>query len=244
MKWIIYQTINIVNKKIYIGVHKTDSDMYDYYIGCGVRTNVPSSYKNSKTPFQYAVNKYGVKSFIRTTLYTFDNEIDAYLKEAEIVNLEFISREDTYNLILGGRLNTNHANQYKKVYMYSLDGTFIREFETVLEANKFLNPGATTSGHISRNIKKGYLTKGYQFSYTKTERMKVYTKHKIERSKEYREQLSSRQSKKVGRYSLDGVLIETYDSLKKCRQAGYMNARFVIEKKRNHCKNFIFKYLD
>ena len=32
------------------------------------------------------------------------------LKEAEIVNLEFISREDTYNLILGGRLNTNHAN--------------------------------------------------------------------------------------------------------------------------------------
>ena len=39
--------------------------------------------------------------------------------------------------------------------MYSLDGTFIREFETVLEANKFLNPGATTSGHISRNIKKG-----------------------------------------------------------------------------------------
>ena len=67
--------------------------MYDYYIGCGVRTNVPSSYKNSKTPFQYAVNKYGVKSFIRTTLYTFDNEIDAYLKEAEIVNLEFISME-------------------------------------------------------------------------------------------------------------------------------------------------------
>ena len=83
--------------------------------------------------------------------------------------------------------------------MYSLDGTFIREFETVLEANKFLNPGAATSVHISRNIKKGYLTKGYQFSYTKTETMKVYTKHKIERSKEYREQLSSRQSKKVGR---------------------------------------------
>jgi len=235
--------VNTVNNKIYIGVHKTEYNDFDGYIGCGVNIKRPATYKKSKTPFQYAVNKYGIDKFIRTTLHIFDNEDDAYKKEAELVNEEFVRRADTYNLILGGRLNTNHANQYKEVHMYDISGEYIRSFETVTEANKFITPGAYTSGHISRDIKAGNLTKGFQFSYEKLPYMKMYEKKKIERTDEYKEMLSKRQSKPVGRYTLDGELVETYPSLKKCREAGYTNAQAVIEKNRTHCKGFSFKYL-
>lgn len=243
-KYIIYLTVNIVNNKIYIGVHKTEFNTFDGYIGCGVYINRPATYKKSKTPFQHAVNKYGINNFKRSTLFTFDNEVDAYNKEAELVNEEFIKRKDTYNLILGGRLNTNHANQYTEVHMYDLSGEYIRSFETVTEANKFINPGATSGGHISRNIRLGYLTKGYQFSYEKVPFMKEYEKKKIERTDEYKENISKRQSKRVGRFTLEGELLEEYPSLKKCREAGYTNAQGVIEKRRTHCKGFLFKYLD
>ena len=64
-KWIVYLTVNTVNNKTYIGVHKTDRDDFDGYIGCGVNINRPATYKKSKTPFQYAVNKYGIDKFIR-----------------------------------------------------------------------------------------------------------------------------------------------------------------------------------
>ena len=44
MKFIVYCTTNIVNKKIYIGVHKTENpDKFDGYVGCSVRATQPST---------------------------------------------------------------------------------------------------------------------------------------------------------------------------------------------------------
>ena len=83
--------MNTVNQKTYIGVHKTNRDDFDGYIGCGVNIYIPASYKKSKTPFQYAVNRYGIDKFIRSILFTFDNEEEAYLLEKDIVNPEFLS---------------------------------------------------------------------------------------------------------------------------------------------------------
>ena len=242
-KWIVYLTVNTVNNKTYIGVHKTNTDAWDGYLGCGANIYRPSSYKKSKTPFQYAINKYGVDKFVRTTLFTFDDEVSAYKKEGELVTEDYVRNPNTYNLILGGRLNTNHANQYVEVHMYDIHGDYVRSFETVTEANKFLNVDATTSGHISRNIKKGYLTKGYQFSYEKLPFMKTYEKKSTKVSEEHKEKLRNLKSKPVGRYTMEGILVETYPSLKACRLAGYTNAQGVIEGNRNHCKGFMFKYL-
>lgn len=37
MKYIVYKTTNIVNQKIYIGVHQTlNPDKFDGYLGCDV----------------------------------------------------------------------------------------------------------------------------------------------------------------------------------------------------------------
>ena len=103
-----------------------------------------------KTHFQYAVKKYGVKNFIRTTLRVFDTEEDAYKLEAEIVNEDFVKRDDTYNIVLGGR----DTSQFMvKVYMYDLDGNFEMEFESLIAAAKYLNPDAKGGGHLPRAIK-------------------------------------------------------------------------------------------
>ena len=97
MEYIVYETTNLVNNKFYIGVHKTeDSNVFDGYIGCGVYMQHPSSYMNPKTPFQFAVKKYGIKNFKRKILKVFDNVDDALKLEAELVDINFIKRTDTY----------------------------------------------------------------------------------------------------------------------------------------------------
>ena len=50
--------------------------------------------------------------------------------------------------------------------------------------------------------------------------------------------------KKVGQYDLQGNLVKTYKSLGECKRAGFTNAQGVIEGRRNHCKGFVFKYID
>ena len=92
MKYIVYQTVNKENGKIYIGVHKTENpNIFDGYIGNGIK--VGYSLENPKTVFQYALKKYGYDSFIRTTLKVFDTEEDAYDEEARIVTLDFIKSD-------------------------------------------------------------------------------------------------------------------------------------------------------
>ena len=68
MIYIVYCTTNLINKKIYIGVHECLSKDFDGYIGCGVYINKPSTYAHPKTHFQNAVKKYGPKNFKRITI--------------------------------------------------------------------------------------------------------------------------------------------------------------------------------
>jgi hypothetical protein len=49
---------------------------------------------------------------------------------------------------------------------------------------------------------------------------------------------------KVGRYDLEGNLLEVYNTMTECVKAGYKNAKQVALGKRNQCKGYSFKYLD
>jgi hypothetical protein len=49
-----------------------------------------------------AYKKYGKENFEKTILEFFDNIDDMFKKEAEIVNNDFVLREDTYNKVIGG----------------------------------------------------------------------------------------------------------------------------------------------
>ena len=138
MKYIVYETTNLVNNKIYIGVHKTvNPDVFDGYIGCGCLATQPNTYMHPKTHFQFAVKKYGPKNFRRKTLAIFNTLEEASNLERELVNEQFLQREDVYNMILGG-IDDNFYNVVK-CYQYDLKGNFIKEYESIRQASIELN---------------------------------------------------------------------------------------------------------
>lgn len=83
---IVYKTTNLVNGKIYIGAYGGKDE----------------TYYGSGTLLKKAISRYGKKNFKRDVLFQFDTLEEAYTKEAEIVNKDFIKREDVYNLQTGG----------------------------------------------------------------------------------------------------------------------------------------------
>lgn len=91
MIYTVYKTTNNVNGKIYVGVHKT-KDPLDSYLGSG-------------KVMKLAIKEHGRENFTKEILFEYDNLIDAYLKESEIVNTEFVKRTDTYNLVCGGSIS-------------------------------------------------------------------------------------------------------------------------------------------
>lgn len=51
-----------------------------------------------------AIEKQGIENFEKEILFIFDSKEEAEFKEAEIVNEEFVQRNDTYNIAIGGNV--------------------------------------------------------------------------------------------------------------------------------------------
>jgi hypothetical protein len=149
MIYIVYCTTNILNKKIYIGVHKCESNKFDGYIGCGVYVNKPSTYNKPKTTFQFAVQKYGPSNFKRIVIKEYDNLEDAYNLEAELVNKEFLQRKDVYNEILGG--NVGDTTTAVACHQYDLNGKYLRSFDSQQDAARYVGRGFSTIKHAIKN---------------------------------------------------------------------------------------------
>jgi len=133
---IVYLTINLVNFKIYVGIHDCESDAYDYYLGGGCYANSPSTYLKRKVPFAAALRKHGVKNFRRITLAKFDNREDALALEALIVNEDFVKNPMTYNVAIGGGAPPKNEVTF---YQYDLNGTYIGEWKNMTKVNASLN---------------------------------------------------------------------------------------------------------
>ena len=112
MKHIVYQTINLINNKIYIGVHKIKNKEDDGYVGCGVYKTQERSYMVKQTAFHKAVAKHGPDNFVRTTLKEFSTKRKAYEYEAELVTLEFCKLSTNYNMKPGGGGGFNFVGKH------------------------------------------------------------------------------------------------------------------------------------
>lgn len=88
MRFIVYKTTNLINKKFYLGAHDTQSQ--PNYIGSGFT-------------LKHAIEKYGRNNFVRETLAEFDTAEEMYEYEAWLINKVMVNRPDCYNMIIGGR---------------------------------------------------------------------------------------------------------------------------------------------
>lgn len=101
MKYIIYETTNLINGKIYVGAHSTvNPDVFNGYLGSGKY-------------LLRAVKKYGKENFKREALSVHDNPEDAYDEERRFVNKLFLKRNDIYN-ICGGGYGASHLSEETK----------------------------------------------------------------------------------------------------------------------------------
>jgi hypothetical protein len=93
----VYKTTNLVNEKIYIGVHST-KNIDDGYLGSGKRLND-------------AIKCYGSENFRREVLEFFETREEAYRNEAKLVTTDFVKREDNYNITEGGYGVRTHSEK-------------------------------------------------------------------------------------------------------------------------------------
>lgn len=201
MKYIVYHTINITNKKIYIGVHKTETPYdFDGYLGNGVKVTDRSTYRYSKTPFEAAVNKYGPDKFIRKTLRVFNTLEDALDLERWLVDEEFIGRKDTYNIALGGNLP---PIKVKTIYQYSLEGQFIKEWDSITEAALDYKCSSSCIGQavFERTPSLGYLWTEYKYESINPNEFRI-----------------DENKTKCYLYDIDGNYLEEFKSITACAE--------------------------
>lgn len=99
MHYLIYKITNVINSKSYIGCHKTGL-IDDGYMGSG-------------KILKHAFEKHGIENFTKEVLFIFDNEIEMFAKEAELVNEEYVQMANTYNLKKGGSGGFDYINRNK-----------------------------------------------------------------------------------------------------------------------------------
>lgn len=97
MFYYLYEIKNLINDKIYVGVHKT-KNLNDGYMGSG--SEILSEIKSI-----------GESNFSKTILEFFDTSEQMYAREKEVVNNDFLSRPDVYNRRRGGLGGFDYINQ-------------------------------------------------------------------------------------------------------------------------------------
>lgn len=118
MKYVVYKITNTLNFMIYIGAHAT-KDINDNYMGSGIK--IKEAIKNS-----------GISNFRKEILFVFDTKEEMLLKEGELVNSEFVSRKDTYNMMLG---NGSYCNLGKVVVKDSIGNIY----QVPVTSKKYIN---------------------------------------------------------------------------------------------------------
>lgn len=96
MYYLVYETTNLTNGRIYVGSHKT--------------TVVEDGYLGSGTLMRRAIRKHGPDNFSRRIIKECSSAEEMYSLEAQIVDADFVARKDTYNVKLGGQGGFDHLN--------------------------------------------------------------------------------------------------------------------------------------
>lgn len=201
---IIYKTTNLVNNKIYIGKQSCK--------------NLKNNYLGSGPLLKKAIKKHGKHNFKKEIIHYCNSENEAYELERNIVNEDFVIRNDTYNIKIGGKGNKNVSQDTKdkiseslkswhKLNPYSEDD--ITKFSNAHKGEKHHFYGKSLSEEHKLNLSKSHLgiSNGNHTNQTKLKMSKSH-KGKI-LTEEHKQKISKSQiGKKVSESQKEKVSIK------------------------------------
>ena len=207
LKYIFYITVNSINGKFYFGVHRTNPQVFDGYIGCGIARQ---SQATLDIAFHRAVKKYGYDNFKRTTIKVFDTKEEAYEFEKLIVTPTLLKSKQCYNTTIGG-IGGGNEIQKKTVYQFDLNGNFIKSYKSARDAAMAVSPDNQDT--IRASIKNcclgtSYSSCGFFWSYYK----------EFIKKEDYQNNINRRKNK-IAQYTLSGKFIRYYDNITEARNA-------------------------
>ena len=98
---IIYQILNKINGRFYIGMHST--------------INVDDTYFGSGRRIKAEIAKYGLENFEKSILETLPDRKSLELREAEIIDAELLKNPNCLNLKLGGAGGFDHVKSHATI---------------------------------------------------------------------------------------------------------------------------------
>ena len=215
-KWCVYKHTS-PSKGVYIGITKQNPV---------IRWSNGSGYK--RNPYFYkAIQKYGWDNFKHEILFSNLTQEEAERYEKNLIS-EYRNGGKCYNILDGGLAAV--VDTSKKVYQYTLEGKFLKEWTSATEAAKFYK---VTQSTITNCCNPNYRTKtacGFIFSYNKTSK---------------KDPIISVSTKAVNQYDLHMNLIKKWPSRRKV-QKNFPNWRIgaCLNGKVKSCNGYIFKYTD
>lgn len=215
-KYFVYCHTNKINSKKYIGITSLKKPEYRWGVnGYGYR------FQN----FYKAIKKYGWSNFEHEILYSNLTQKDAFEKEIELIEkYKTNQKEFGYNISVGGEASNKglfNNSLSTKVYQYSLDGSFIKEFPSMMEAER--ETGISNSLICACCKNKHMFTKKYIWSYEKFDKIE-----KID-LKEFRQKIVENCKKKVYKYDLEGNFVEEYSSLTEASEKNNINLKNISD---------------
>ena len=167
MYHLVYLTRNLINNKIYVGVHST-WNLNDGYLGSG-------------SILSKAISKYNKENFVRIILHYCYDEQQMYEYEQYIVVKYFIERKDTYNIRIGGKTGyvKIHSEETKKKISLAKKGKpMSQEAKNKLSKSRMGYPAWNKGIPISTDVKNKL------YNSHKGKKLSQETKDKISKSQQ------------------------------------------------------------
>lgn len=127
--YMVYATVNKINGRLYIGIQATkDPYKFDGRLSEQIDINKPTSYNRCKNLLQAAILKYGLKNFYKIPIKIFNCIEDANALYEQLVDKEFVKRNDTYNTIVAYNSYLNW-----EVYQFNIEGQLLKKWKSISE---------------------------------------------------------------------------------------------------------------